>query len=100
LVKFDLGGVAAHPLCDSNLDYQPTPNTLTLVELKEQPFIPTLAHKLGDVLRVSGLLRRIAQNSSAGERVAEWLLKVAIEIGRIIAGGTLTQPCALTASAE
>ena len=51
------------------------------VELKEQPFAPTLAHKLGDVPHVSGLLRRIAQLSGAGERVAEWLLKVAIERG-------------------
>ena len=48
------------------------------MELKEQPFAPTLAHKLGDVPHVSGLLRRIAQLSGAGERVAEWLLKVAI----------------------
>jgi hypothetical protein len=51
------------------------------VELKEQPLAPTLAHKLGDVPHVSGLLRRIAQLSGAGERVAEWLLKVAIGRG-------------------
>jgi hypothetical protein len=51
------------------------------VELKEQPFAPTLAHKLGDVPHVSGLLRRIAQVSGAGERVAAWLLKVAIARG-------------------
>jgi hypothetical protein len=51
------------------------------VELKEQPFAPTLAHKLGDVPHVSGLLRRIAQLSGAGERVAEWLLKVAVARG-------------------
>ena len=51
------------------------------MELKEQPFAPTLAHKLGDVPHVSGLLRRIAQLSGAGERVAEWLLKVANERG-------------------
>jgi len=51
------------------------------VELKEQPFAPTLAQKLGDVPHVSGLLRRIAQLSGAGERVAEWLLKVAVERG-------------------
>ncbi|MCU0786323.1 MAG: hypothetical protein MUF81_20205 [Verrucomicrobia bacterium] len=31
------------------------------MELKEQPFAPTLAQKLGDVPHVSGLLRRIAQ---------------------------------------
>jgi hypothetical protein len=51
------------------------------VELKKQPFVPTLAHKLGDVPHVSGLLRRIALLSGAGERVAEWLLKVAIARG-------------------
>jgi hypothetical protein len=51
------------------------------MELKEQPFAPTLAHKLGDVPHVSGLLRRIAQLSGASEHVAEWLLKVAIERG-------------------
>ena len=51
------------------------------MELKEHPFAPTLAHKLGDIPHVSGLLRRIAQLSGAGERVAEWLLKVAIERG-------------------
>jgi hypothetical protein len=51
------------------------------VELKEQPFAPTLAHELGDVPHDSGLLRRIAQLSGAGERVADWLLKVAIERG-------------------
>ena len=48
------------------------------MELKEQSSAPTLAHKLGDVPHVSGLLRRIARLSGAGERVAEWLLKVAI----------------------
>jgi hypothetical protein len=51
------------------------------VELKDQPFAPTLAHKLGEVPHVSGLLRRIAQISGAGERVAEWLLKVAVGRG-------------------
>jgi hypothetical protein len=51
------------------------------VELRDQATAPTLAYKLGDVPHVSGLLRRIAQLSGAGERVAEWLLKVAIERG-------------------
>ena len=51
------------------------------MELREQAVAPTLANKLGDVPHVSGLLRRIAQLSGAGERVAEWLLKVAIERG-------------------
>jgi len=44
-------------------------------------FAPTLAHKLGDVPHVSGLSRRIAQLSGAGERVAERLLKVAVARG-------------------
>ncbi len=51
------------------------------MELKEQSFAGTLAQKLGDVPRVSGLLRRIARVSGADERVAEWLLKVAVERG-------------------
>ena len=51
------------------------------MEVKEQPFAPTLAQKLGEVPHVSGLLRRLAQVSGAGERVAEWLLKVAVERG-------------------
>ena len=51
------------------------------MELNEQLFAPTLAHRLGDVPHVSGLLRRIAQLSGAGERVADWLLKVAVALG-------------------
>ena len=55
--------------------------TFLTVELNEQPFTPTLAHKLGEVPHVSGLLRRIAQLSGAGERVAAWLLMVAVQRG-------------------
>lgn len=51
------------------------------MDLNDQAVAPTLAHKLGDVPHVSGLLHRIAQLSGAGERIAEWLLKVAIERG-------------------
>lgn len=51
------------------------------MELNDQPLAPTLAHELGDVPHVSGLLRRIAQLSGTRERVAEWLLKVAVERG-------------------
>lgn len=51
------------------------------MELKEQSYAPTLAHKLGEVPHDSGLLRRIAQLSGAGERVTDWLLKVAVERG-------------------
>ena len=55
---------------DLALSLQPL-DPIPTVELNEQPFAPTLAHKLGDVPHVSGLLRRIAQLSGAGERVAE-----------------------------
>jgi hypothetical protein len=48
------------------------------MELKEQPRATTLARRLGDVPHVSGLLRRIARAGGAGERVAEWLFKVAV----------------------
>ena len=51
---------------------------MTPVELKEQLAAPTLAQKLGDVPHDSGLLRRIARVSGAGDRVADWLLKVAV----------------------
>jgi hypothetical protein len=51
------------------------------VELKEQPLAPTLAEKLGDVAHVSGLAIRLARASGAGERLPEWLLKVAVSRG-------------------
>lgn len=51
------------------------------MELKEQPLATTLARRLGDVPHVSGLLHRITRVSGAGERVADWLLKVAVERG-------------------
>ena len=51
------------------------------MELKEQPFAPTLARRLGDVPHVSGLLRRLAQASGAADRISEWLLKAAVQRG-------------------
>jgi len=51
------------------------------MELKEQPFEPTLSRRLGDVPHVSGLLRRLARTSDAGVRVRDWLLKAAVERG-------------------
>ena len=51
------------------------------MELNEQSSAPTLAHKLGDTVHVSGLAIRLARQSGAGERLPEWLLKVAIERG-------------------
>jgi hypothetical protein len=51
------------------------------MELKEQPCTPTLASKLGDTAHVSGLAIRLARQSGAGERLPEWLLKVAIGRG-------------------
>ena len=49
--------------------------------LTAPPHTPTLADKLGDVSHVSGLLRHLARTSGAGERVTDWLFKVAIERG-------------------
>ncbi len=51
------------------------------MELKEQPFAPTLAWKLGEVPHVSGLLHCIARTSGANDRVAAWLLRVAVQRG-------------------
>ena len=51
------------------------------MELKEQPLALTLARKLGDVPHVSGLLHRLAHTSGAGDHIADWLLKVAVERG-------------------
>lgn len=51
------------------------------MELNDQPSAPTLAHKLGDTAHVSGLAIHLARQSGAGERLPEWLLKVAIERG-------------------
>ena len=51
------------------------------MELKEQSAATSLARKLGVVPHVSGLLRRLAHTSGAGERVAGWLFKVAVERG-------------------
>jgi hypothetical protein len=51
------------------------------VELKEQPPVPTLAQKLGDTAHVSGLAIRLARASGAGQRLSEWLLKVAVGRG-------------------
>ena len=51
------------------------------MELKEHSTAPTLARKLGDTAHVSGLAIRLARQSGAGERLPEWLLKVAIERG-------------------
>ena len=51
------------------------------VELKEQPFAPTLAQKLGDAAHVSGLAILLARACGAGERLPEWLLKVAVARG-------------------
>jgi hypothetical protein len=51
------------------------------MELMEQPLATTLARRLGDTPHVSGLLRRIARDSGADNRVADWLLKVAVQRG-------------------
>ncbi len=51
------------------------------MEFKEQPLATTLAGRMGDVPHVSGLLRRVARESGAGDRVFDWLFKVAVERG-------------------
>src|ERR1035441_979580 len=51
------------------------------MELKEQAPVTTLARKLGDTSHVSGLAIRLARLSRAGDRLPEWLLKVAVERG-------------------
>lgn len=51
------------------------------MELKEQSAAPTLARRLGDTTHVSGLAIRLARVSGAGERLPEWLLKVAVQRG-------------------
>jgi hypothetical protein len=51
------------------------------MELKEQAPATTLARKLGDVAHVSGLAIQLARLSGAGDRLPEWLLKIAVERG-------------------
>src|ERR1017187_9879293 len=51
------------------------------MELKEQAPVATLARKLGDTAHVSGLAIRLARLSGAGDRLPEWLLKIAVERG-------------------
>ena len=51
------------------------------MELKEQAPVTTLARKLGDTAHVSGLAIRLTRLSGTGERLPEWLLKVAVERG-------------------
>jgi hypothetical protein len=52
-----------------------------MVETEQQPSAATLAQKLGDAAHVSGLAIRLARASGAGERLPEWLLKVAVARG-------------------
>ena len=51
------------------------------MELKEQAPVTTLARKLGDTAHVSGLAIRLARLSGTGDRLPEWLLKIAVERG-------------------
>ncbi len=51
------------------------------MELKEQTPTTTLARKLGETAHVSGLAIRLARLSGAGDRLPEWLLKIAVERG-------------------
>jgi hypothetical protein len=51
------------------------------MELKEQAPVATLARRLGTPAHVSGLAIRLARFTGAGDRLAEWLLKVAVQRG-------------------
>jgi len=51
------------------------------MELKEQSTAATLARKLGEPAHVSGLAIRLARQSGARDRLAQWLFKVAVERG-------------------
>ncbi len=51
------------------------------MELIEHMPAVTLARRLGDITHVSGLPIRLARLSGAGERVPEWLLRIAVERG-------------------
>ena len=51
------------------------------MELKDQAPATTLARKLGDTAHVSGLAIRLARLSGVGDRLPEWLLKVAVQRG-------------------
>lgn len=51
------------------------------MELNEHVPAATLARKLGDTAHVSGLAIRLARLSGGGDRLPEWLLKIAVERG-------------------
>ncbi|MBM3839414.1 MAG: hypothetical protein FJ398_15870 [Verrucomicrobia bacterium] len=51
------------------------------MELKEQSPGRTLARLLGDTAHVSGLAIRLARQSGAGDRLADWLFKIAVQRG-------------------
>ena len=51
------------------------------MELRDQAPVTTLARTLGDTAHVSGLAIRLARLSGAGNRLPDWLLKIAVERG-------------------
>ncbi len=51
------------------------------MELNERAPATTLARRLGDTAHVSGLAIRLQRLSGAGDRLPEWLLKIAVERG-------------------
>ena len=56
-------------------------DTLLLMELKEQTPVATLARRLGTPAHVSGLAIHLAKLTGTGERLSEWLMKVAVNRG-------------------
>jgi hypothetical protein len=51
------------------------------MELHESIFAPTLAHKLGETLHISPLLRKIVARCGSVELAGDWLLNAAITRG-------------------
>src|SRR6266550_3571677 len=51
------------------------------MKFHEEPTVPNLASKLGDVAHVSGLAIRLAKLSGACERLSEWLMFAAVKRG-------------------
>jgi hypothetical protein len=51
------------------------------MELNDQAPVTTLARRLGTPAHVSGFAIRLARSTGAGERLSEWLLKIAVHRG-------------------
>jgi len=72
--------VSAHSIGDVFLSHADC-DTLLPMMLKERSPVDTLARRLGEPAHVSGLAIRLARLSGTGNRLPDWLLKVAVERG-------------------